>query len=80
MNTEKTTNKKEKTTGTDFGFNPENIKGMFEMMCKCCASRDGVPDCSTMMKTMMETCSGPKTDNVKTDHRTDKQASGEQET
>jgi hypothetical protein len=80
MDTEKTKNKKKKTTGTDFGCNPEDFKGMFEMMGKCCASRDGVLDCSAMMKTMMESCCGPKTDNIKADQRTDKRASGEQET
>jgi hypothetical protein len=80
MDTEKTTNKKEKTTGTDFGFDPEDFKGMFEMMGKCCKAQDGFPDCTAMMKTMMQHCCGPKTDNTKTDHRSDKHGSGEQET
>jgi hypothetical protein len=79
MDTEKKTNKKDKAAGIDFGCNPEDFKGMFEMMGKCCASRDRVPDRSAMMKTMMESFCGPKTDNTKTDHRSEKQGSGEQE-
>jgi hypothetical protein len=80
MDTKNTKDKADKTAGTDFGFNPENIKGMFEMMGKYCGSRDRVPDCSAMMKTMMETCCGPKTDNSRTDRRSDKNGSGEQKT
>ncbi len=80
MDTEKTKDSKDKTAGMDFGCNPEDFKGMFEMMGKCCNTQDGFPDCSAMMKSMMQNCCGPKTDNIKTDHRTDKQASGEQET
>ncbi|MEE9496565.1 MAG: hypothetical protein V3V39_08565 [Desulfobacterales bacterium] len=79
MDTEKTKDSKDKAGGTDFSCNPQDFKGMFGMMGKCCSAQDGMPDCSATMKTMMQNCCGPKTDNIKTDLRTDKQASGEQE-
>jgi hypothetical protein len=65
MNTEKTNGKKDKAAGTDFGCNPKDFKGMFEMMGKCCNGQDGFPDCTAMMKSMMQNCCEPKTENTK---------------
>jgi hypothetical protein len=63
MGTDKTKNSKDKARGMDFGCNPRDVKGMFEMMGKCCSAQEGISDCSTMMKSMMETCCGPKAEN-----------------
>ncbi len=52
MNTKGTSKKKEKTNSADHGFGPG--KSMFEMMSECCGNREGHPDCSAMMKGMME--------------------------
>ena len=57
MDTEKTKDGKDKAGRTDSGCNPEDFKGMFEMMDKCCSAQDGMPDCSAMMKTMLVNCS-----------------------
>jgi hypothetical protein len=56
MNTEKTNDNKDKTTGPDLGCNPEEFKGMFEMMGECCKTQGGFPDCEAMMKTVMANC------------------------
>ena len=53
MNSERTSKKKEKTKSADHGFGPPG-KGMFEMMSSCCATQGGHPDCTAMMKGMME--------------------------
>jgi hypothetical protein len=79
METQKSNDNKGKTAGTVFGCNPEDFKKMFRTMDSCCSAQKGMPDCSTMMKTMMETCCGPKTDESKTDRRKEKQGSDEQE-
>ncbi len=52
MNTKGTSKKKEKTNSADHGFGP--VKEMFEMMSKCCGNTEGHPDCTAMMKGMME--------------------------
>ncbi len=52
MNTKGTGNKKEKTNSADHGSGPG--ERMFEMMSECCWNREGRPDCSAMMKAMME--------------------------
>ena len=65
MRAEETKNKGDKAKSTDFGFAPTGRR-MFEMMSKCCAGQGGFPDCSAMMKGMMETmrnqscCTPPK--------------------
>jgi hypothetical protein len=46
--------------------NPENFKGMFEMMSKCFKG-EGNFDCSTIMKEMKnQSCCGPKEEDTKT--------------
>jgi hypothetical protein len=63
MNTGKTKNSTDnagKAGETDFSCNPQDFKGMFEMMSKCCSAQGEMPDCSAMMKVMMENCCGPK--------------------
>ena len=67
MDTKKTTRKKEKTASTDFGFKPEDFKGMFEMMGNCCKAQNRFPDCNAMMKTMMQKCCGPQTEDTKSE-------------
>lgn len=52
MNTKGTGNKNEKTNSADHGFGPG--ERMVEMMSKCCWNREGRPDCSVIMKSMME--------------------------
>ncbi len=52
MNTKGTGNKKEKPNSADHGFDPG--ARMFEMMSECCGNIEGHPDCSAMMKGMME--------------------------
>jgi len=54
MQTEETKDKGEKAKSTVFGSAPMG-HGMFEMMSERCTSQGGFPDCSTMMKGMMET-------------------------
>ncbi|NIM96592.1 MAG: hypothetical protein GTO24_00490 [candidate division Zixibacteria bacterium] len=71
MNTEKTKKKEDKAGCADFvstfkGFQ-EMFKGMPEGMGKCCTGQDGTIDCSTMMKSMMEICCGPKTEDTEGD-------------
>jgi len=73
MHTEETEDKGEKAKSTDFGFALMG-HGMFEMMNKCCTGQGGFPDCSVMMKNMMETaknqsCCGPKTEDTGSDRR-----------
>jgi len=65
MTTEKTTDKKETTGCAGFGCNPENFKGMFNMMNKCCSGRDVQGDWQDTMKKTMGTCCGPKTEDSK---------------
>lgn len=48
-----------------FDCNPQDFRKMFEMMGKCCASKDGFPDCAGMMAGMMGTVSGQKSENTK---------------
>ena len=61
-----------KAKDTDFGCcNPENFKGMFEKISRCCLGQGDSPDFSAMkgdmMKNMMEMCCGPKTTETKED-------------
>ena len=59
MDTGKTENSKDKADkaeGTEFSCNPQDFKGMFEMMGKCCSAPDEMSDCSAMMKSMMANC------------------------
>jgi len=67
MDSKKTKDCKDKAGGMDSSCNPQNFKGMFEMMGKCCSAQDGMPDCSAMMKNMMENCGGPKAENTKSE-------------
>lgn len=71
MHTEETKDKGEKAKSTDFGFASMGQR-MFEMMNKCCTGQGGFPDCSTMMKGMMETmrnqpCCTPQTEDTEFD-------------
>jgi len=50
---------------SDFACKPEEFKKMFEMMGKCCAGKDGLPDSSAMMAGMMGTFSGQKSESTK---------------
>ena len=73
MQTEETKDKGDTAKSADCGFAPMG-QGMFEMMNKCCKSQGGFPDCSTMMKTMMEatgnkSCCAPKTEDTERDGR-----------
>ncbi len=65
MTAEETNEKGGKTTSGCCGFDDSR---MFEKMNSCCAGQVGSPDCSTMMKSMMEAarnkpCCGEKTKN-----------------
>jgi hypothetical protein len=66
MHTEETEDKGEKAKSTCFGLAPMDRR-MFEMMSKCCTGEGEFPDCSVMMKNMMETahnqsCCAPRTE------------------
>ena len=55
---------------THFTCKPENFQNMFEMMSTYCAGENKAPDCSSMMKKMMEhmkkqACGGPATETNK---------------
>ncbi len=70
MHTEETKKKGERATA-DLGSVPMDQR-MFEMMNKCCTGQGGFPDCSTMMKGMMETmrnqpCCTPQTEDTEFD-------------
>ena len=71
MSTKKTKEKGDKAKFTDFGSSFKGLKGISEMMSKCCAGQAGSTDCSAMMdgmmKGMMEMCCRPKADNTKED-------------
>ena len=67
MDTENAKKNKKKTPDTDFGCKPENFKGMFEMMAECFKTQGGLPDCSAMMKTMMQNCCGPKAESTRSE-------------
>jgi hypothetical protein len=54
MKTEETKDNREGAKSMDFGCAPLG-QGMVEMMRKCCTGQGGSPDCSSMMKNMMET-------------------------
>lgn len=73
MNAEKTRDKGAKAKSTDFEFPPVSQR-MFEMMSKCCTGRGDLPDCSVMMKSMMETakkqpCRSQKKEDAASDRR-----------
>ena len=71
MHTEETKDKGYKAKSTDFGFAPMGRR-MCEMMSKSCTGQGGFPDCSAMMKSVMEAagnqpCSTPKTEDTEFD-------------
>jgi hypothetical protein len=73
MDTDKTNEKGDKAQSADSGCAPTG-HGMFEMMSKCCTGQDGSPDCSAIMKGMMEAMKGhsgcsPKTGDVGPERR-----------
>jgi hypothetical protein len=73
MQAEKTKNRREDTESTAFGSTPMG-NGIFGIMKKCCTGQDGFPDCSTMMKGMMEAmkkqpCCMPKKDAAESEGR-----------
>ena len=65
MTEEKSKDRKKASGCRGFDCNPEDFKKMLEMMEKCCASKDGFPDCSGMMAGLMGTFSGQKSENTK---------------
>ena len=73
MDTDKANEKGNKATSADSGCAPTG-HGMFEMMSKCCTGQGGSPDCSTMMKGMMEamkehSCCSPETGDAGAERR-----------
>jgi hypothetical protein len=73
MHTEETKDGGDKAKSTNFGFAPLG-QGMPEMMGKCCTGKGGFPNCSTMMKNMMEAmknqpCCTPKKEDTESDGR-----------
>jgi hypothetical protein len=64
--TEKNSKDRKTAAGcSDLDCKPEDFKKMFEMMGKCCAGKDGLPDCSAMMAGMMGTFGGQKSEGTK---------------
>jgi hypothetical protein len=53
MDAEDTNKKDDKAKSANSGCGPMS-PGMFEMMSGCCTGPGGSPDCSTVMKGMME--------------------------
>ncbi len=70
MNANDTKGKNEKEDFTGFSCCSGNFEGMREMMKSFCGGADGVPDCSTMMKGMMENCCGSKAESSKSNFET----------
>ncbi len=73
MDTDKANEKKDKAGSADSGCAPTGHE-MFEMMSKCCEGQSGSPDCSTMMKGMMEAmrshpCGSSKTGDTEPERR-----------
>ena len=71
MQTEETKDTGDTAKSVDFEFASMG-KRMCEMMSKCCPGQGGFPDCSAMMKNMMEAmedqpCCKPRTENSKFD-------------
>ncbi|MHA2220232.1 MAG: hypothetical protein ACXACY_30505 [Candidatus Hodarchaeales archaeon] len=60
-----TKDKREKTGFADFGCNPGDFQGMFNMMNKCCSGRDVQSGWQDTMEKTMGTCCGPKKENTK---------------
>lgn len=54
MHCKGTKQKEDKAEDTGFGCNPGDFQKIFKETGKCCCSPEGFPDCSTMMKRMME--------------------------
>lgn len=73
MPTEGTKDKGGKAGCTDFGSTSKDFQEMFEAMSKCCTGQGGSPDCSAIMKGMMEMCCGPKADSTTADRGTKKE-------
>ena len=68
MKTEEKKERETKTECNEYGCcKPENFEKMFEMMNKCCPGKGDSTGFSTMMKSMMEMCSGSKTGDKKSD-------------
>jgi hypothetical protein len=57
MHTKEANEKGDKAKSAGFEPSPMGHR-MFEMMNACCMGQDGFPDCSTMMKGMMEAGGG----------------------
>ena len=70
MNANDTKGKNEKEGFTGFSCCSGNLEGMRKMMNNFCGQTDGLPDCSTMMKGMMENCCGTKAETSKADSET----------
>jgi hypothetical protein len=69
MKTEKTKEKANKTRCQDFSSSTSNFQGMSEMMSKCFTGQGKFPDCSSIMKNMLETCCGQGKKDTKTGGR-----------
>jgi hypothetical protein len=70
MSANDTKGKNEKKGFTGFSCCSGNLEGMREMMNNFCGGANGVPDCSTLMKGMMENCCGSKEENAQSDSET----------
>jgi hypothetical protein len=73
MCTEEANEKREKEKSANAGSTPMS-HGMFEKMSGCCTGQGGSTDCSTMMKSMMETmrshpCCSPGTGDAESERR-----------
>ena len=77
MNANDTKGKNEKEGFTGFSCCSGNFEGMGEMMNNFCGGADGVPDCSTMMKGMMENCCGSKAESSKGNSETQNEPESE---
>lgn len=53
MATEESREKAGDRSSSDFGFNPKELKGMFEEMGKCCPNFEGISRCKDIMRSMM---------------------------
>ena len=74
MDKKETKDEGAKSKSPDFGFAPMG-HGMLELMNTCCPGQGGIPDCSTMMKGMMEAmrnqpCCAPEKDAAEFEGRT----------
>jgi hypothetical protein len=56
MATEESKDTAENTSSSNFGFNPKELKGMFEKISKCYPNLKGMSRCNDMMRRMMVNC------------------------